>query len=307
MTEVYCLDGTPVAELRARAKTMKKEGVKLKDALAAEAKLKGYENWQALMENTVTAEVDDIPYDDGTIDTFWSLRERRPDGDIVWHFDFFDARVLAEDLAFNKLYLKRELVMSSESDVEWHVSIQVQAVQGWEGWQLVDLQQCAFTLPEAQFEIMDMVDAISDWQDGDEPAPFIALFNQMGLRDHLDDIPIIDVEFEALLALEMRKLGNRLEDRTLFHNGMPKRPKGIEVDWGRRCFCNVLTNGDVVVSNGGNVETLKWKLMPRAEFDALAAQMFDACGPDAAEDGFGEAWMHDQVLMEIEPEAPALV
>lgn len=283
---LFTQDGTSVDTLAKESKAAAKtQSLKLKDARDTAAAKHGFSSWQMMIENAV--EFGPEEFDDDVI-----YIRKGPDRMVInldaFYNDetYYDAPsnnlkplLAVKDLHFNEwgsvLY-----------DIRFEVSEEGDASHG-----------------EGSFCREDFVIAMIDAEEGEYEA-VIELLHDAGLFNGLDEVPVRDGEHEAYMELSARTFGRSVKDRILFNLSSPDH-EHVVLDFTKRCFANLLDNGDVMICNGGSSaeKDFLWKMLPRAEFETLARDMHEEHGPEAHFNGHGEIWMHDQVLSEMKASA----
>lgn len=282
MTRIYTAYGTPMDIAKREAKRLHKErGIKLSEAQQAYAMENGYESFGELVSKS-------IEVDDETVDTL--IFKRRSGTDIIWYRiddDAIEDIMEKEQMENFGLRVIRGLEVGPEEGSVRHIFSLVSELDV-----SPDYSEPFELRGGATGETWE--DAIIELQQG-RFSPIISLLNTSGLLDIQPDRPPHEFEHEAALVLEMRKRGLLVGDRILFNTG-DNKAQG-EPDFDRRCFANLLSDGDVVLTNAAaTYDELIWRVLPRAEYEAVKAEMEAVLGDLAYTTYQGEAWMFDRVL-----------
>lgn len=289
MTRIYTAHGTPMDIAKREAKRLQREqGVQLSAAQHAYAQSHGYQSWGELASKAI--EIDEEVAEDLTF-------ARRHGQDQVWFCvgDAVDQLIDNQGLGAPSLRLTRELNVGDEEGTVLHLLSLSSQDEMYK-----DLSEPFEIKGEATAEAWD--EALFELEEG-RAGNIIALLNGTGLFDLPIDRPPHDFDYEAVLTLEMRKRGLIVGDRVLFNTGDVKAQG--EPDFDRRCSANLLSDGDVVFMNASAfIDEMVWKVLPRAEYEALKAEMEAELGAEAYTTYKGEAWMFDRVLSEVsEPQS----
>ncbi|MEP3667037.1 MAG: hypothetical protein ABJN42_09935 [Roseibium sp.] len=285
-THLFTLDGTSIEALaRETRDAAKAQSLKLKDARNAAAAKHGFPSWQVMVENAV--EYGREEFDDGVV----IIRKGRDK--IVINLDaFYDDESYEDNLSrvlkplHAVSYLRYENGGSVQYDIDFQCVKEGQAFHGCSSFCWNDFAVATQDADEGEYESV------------------VGLLYNAGFFTGLDSIPLKDSEHEAVMVLLARAYGRSLGDRILF-NAFFTSEEHVVLDFSKRCFANLLDNGDVMVCNGDAFVDggFLWKILSRAEFDVLVNEMHSKLGPDAHFNGHGEIWMHDQVLSEVKNSA----
>jgi len=281
MTRIYTAHGTPMDIAKREAKRIQKErDIRLSEAQQAYAMENGYQSWGELASKAIQ-----IDEEVGENLTF----ARKFGQDMVWFClgDAVDHLIEQKDPAYLPLRLTRELNVGHEEGSVLHVLSLVHEDE-------VSPDYSEPFQPRGDVTGEDWDEAILNLEEG-RSGHIIGLLNETGLFDLLIDRTPHEFEHEAVLTLEMRKRGLLVGDRVLFNTGDIKAEG--EPDFDRRCFANLLSDGDVILTNGSSIyDDLVWRVLLRAEYQALKAEMEAALGAKAYTTYEGEAWMFDRIL-----------
>lgn len=287
MTRIYTAYGTPMDIAKREAKRLHKEqGVKLSAAQQAYAMENGYKSFGELVSKSI--EIDDEVAENLTF-------ARKHGRDEVWFClgDAVDHLIEQKEPGHLPLRLTRDLNVGQEEGSVLHVLSLVH-----EDEVNPDYSDPFKPLGDATGEDWD--EALFNLEEG-RAGHIIALLNETGLFDLPIERTPHDFDHEAILTLEMRKRGLLVGDRALFNKG-DNKAQG-EPDFDRRCFANLLSDGDVILTNGSAfLDELIWRVLPRAEYEAVKAEMEATLGDLAYTTYQGEAWMFDRVLASTEAE-----
>jgi len=290
MTKTYCTNGKPLDILKREAKALSKdEGIKLGQAHDKVARAAGFSNWQDLVEKCLKVEepdLGDMPFITRRIGRDQVIFE------IMSPDDFEDNTGDVRDDAVAPLFIEVSLLVGyEENTVKWEVRLLTQSEAFYRG-----VGVCLPFTPRVGHDRDTFLEALENAADL-MPGDLFSILNQDGFFDIDLQASLRNSEHEALLILEARKLGLDLGDRTTFNADIGVDKVDYEVsDWYRRCFANLLSDGSVIVSNGAQADALRWKVLPKEEFEALKADMEADLGEAAYTTQQGEIWMHDRVL-----------
>lgn len=290
MTRIYAQDGTPIDIVKREAKRLKQEqGIKLSEAQRQIALAHGFESYEALSAALIEAD-EDLP------DHLYLARKAGAD-EIV--FDFSDCHEKSDTYFrvfpngnLGKLCLTRHASYEDAGSIRIEIRLSLST----------DLAEFEHFTPKVEISLDDLEEAFDEIMEENRPGMLISMMNRAGMFD----IPAYENlrfgEHEALLQLALREQKRLVQDRILFNTGGATSPEG-QPDWGRRCFVNLLDNGQVLISNGSeDVQDLKWKVIERPAFDQLVAEMQSAFPQGYLKTWDSEAWMHDRVLSAPEAE-----
>lgn len=281
MTRIYTAYGTPMDIAKREAKHLHKErGIKLSAAQQAYAIEKGYQSFGELVSKSI--EIDDEVAENLTF-------ARKHGRDEVWFCvdDAIDHLIDPEGPGGSSLWLTRELNVGDEEGTVLH-----RLSLGPQDDPYSDLSEPFEIRGSATSEEWD--EALDDLDEG-RAGNIIALLNGTGLFDLPIERMPHEFDHEAVLTLEMRKRGLIVGDRVLFSTG-DNKAQG-EPDFDRRCFVNLLSDGDVILTNGSAFyHELVWRVLRRSDYQALKAEMEATLGDLAYTTYQGEAWMFDRAL-----------
>lgn len=291
MTRIYTAHGTPMDIAKREAKRLQREqGVQLSAAQHTYAQSHGYQSWGDLASKAI--EIDEEVEENLTF-------TRKHGQDRVWFCigDAVDHLIEQKDRTHIPLRLTRDLNVGQEEGSVLHVLSLVHEDE-------VNPDFSEPFQPQGDATGEDWDEALFGLEEG-RAGHLIALLNDSGLFDlPIERVPH-EFDHEAVLTLEMRKRGLIVGDRVLFNTG-DNKAQG-EPDFDRRCFANLLSDGNVILTNGSAFyHELVWRILRRADYQALKSEMEAELGAEAYTTYKGEVWMFDQVLSGASASQPGL-
>lgn len=275
----FLKDGTSLRDLKIKAKDRKGGDLSLTAAQDLIAQERGYDSWQNMVENSVELSP--------TFDQDLALLVRDGRDNCSIALLFLEADRWETDAGgMRAMFASRDLLVGGTPG----------SVTYWAD--VVFEEGCGdhHHLRLRKTTVAGLFEAACDKLVHDhDPAPLLRILNGAGFFDEIGKVPVAEVEFEAELTTILRDQGRAVLDRVLLNVGR-RAPDAIQLDPDRRCFFNLLDNGDVVASNGLLSGNLRWKVIEKHDFNALKAAMFKECGADADTSGLGEAWAHQHIF-----------